>query len=108
MVQHGQFVEAGTEIIKNIFANNSGILEVIIEKDGIIREIIIKPGTIIQGNYILIEQCIKILDKNRGFLRPGETILNEFITDKLVYWEYMIIQDEYFILIRPVIGLFCS
>nr|YP_009295987.1 RNA polymerase beta'' subunit [Schizymenia dubyi]AOM64922.1 RNA polymerase beta'' subunit [Schizymenia dubyi] len=99
LVKHGDFVEAGTEIIKNIFANNSGILEVI-HKEGIIREIIIKPG------YVYPLEKLEngwFLDKSRGFLRPGETIIDNLVTDKLVYWEYMATDEKRFILIRPVI-----
>nr|QCI04347.1 RNA polymerase b'-subunit [Antithamnion hubbsii] len=99
LVQHGKFVEAGTEIIKNVFANNSGILEVI-HKDGIIREIIIKPGTLYP---ILSLEEYKKIDKYRGFLRPGESLIEEIKTDKLVYWEYMQIDEKHFILIRSVL-----
>nr|YP_009296191.1 RNA polymerase beta'' subunit [Sebdenia flabellata]AOM65126.1 RNA polymerase beta'' subunit [Sebdenia flabellata] len=99
LVDHGEFVEAGTEIIKNIFANNSGILEVI-HKDGVIREIIIKPGKI----YSLSNKdTSKQPGKSRGFLRPGENIVDNIITDKLVYWEYIEANGINFILIRPVI-----
>nr|QCI06543.1 RNA polymerase b'-subunit [Erythroglossum lusitanicum] len=98
-VHHGQYIEAGTEIIQNIFANNSGILEVI-EKDGIVREIIIKPGKVYSLNQ---KNAFKQLGKYRGFLRPGENIFNNIKTDKLVYWEYINILEEYFILLRPVI-----
>nr|YP_009397846.1 RNA polymerase b''''-subunit [Sonderella linearis]ARW67032.1 RNA polymerase b''''-subunit [Sonderella linearis] len=97
LVNSGQFIEAGTEIMQNIFANNSGILE-IIEKDGIIREVIIKPGKLYPLNIDL-----KNLDKFRGFLRPGENILNQINTNKLVYWEYINILNKNFILLRPVI-----
>nr|YP_010986190.1 plastid-encoded DNA-directed RNA polymerase subunit beta'' [Polyopes affinis]WOL37108.1 plastid-encoded DNA-directed RNA polymerase subunit beta'' [Polyopes affinis] len=99
LVKHGDFVEAGTEIIKNLFANNAGVLEVI-HKDGIIREIIIKPGVM----YLLDNQDIdKNPQKYRGFLRPGEKIVGDIVTDKLVYWEYIQINQENFVLIRPVI-----
>ena len=99
LVKHGQFIEAGTEIIKNIFANSSGILE-IIHKDGIIREIIIKPGELHQiHNFKDHSQT----DKYRGFLRPGEMVWEQITTDKLIYWEYMSIQEKHFILIRPVL-----
>lgn len=98
LVSHGQFVDVGTEIIPNIFASNSGIVEVI-EKDGIARELIIKPGTL----HILHEDdYIDKIGKYRGFLRPQESILN-ITTDKLVYWEHMSIADSNFILLRPVI-----
>jgi len=97
LVNNLSFINAGTEIIQNIFANNTGFLE-IVEKDGIIREIIIKPGKIVEFD---IDN--KKLDKLRGFLRPGEYLLNEITTDKLVYWEYVKKIDKNFILLRPVI-----
>uniref|UniRef100_UPI0030014BD4 RNA polymerase beta'' subunit n=1 Tax=Anunuuluaehu liula TaxID=3049639 RepID=UPI0030014BD4 len=99
LVKHGDFVDVGTEIIKNVFANNAGILEVV-QKDGIIREIIIKPGKIYK---ISNEDLNQRLGKYRGFLRPGEQIVNDIIADKLVYWEYIKVKDYNIILIRPVI-----
>jgi len=101
LVEHGTFVEVGTEIIPNVFANNSGVLE-IIHKDGIIREIIIKPGKIYNIDNININKE-KLNYKSRGFLRPGESLCQEIITDKLVYWEYLTFNNQSFILIRPVI-----
>nr|YP_009391853.1 RNA polymerase b''''-subunit [Acrosorium ciliolatum]ARW59997.1 RNA polymerase b''''-subunit [Acrosorium ciliolatum] len=98
-VHHGQYIESGTEIIQNIFANNSGILE-IIKKDGIVREVIIKPGQVYSLNK---NNTIKELSKYRGFLRPGEKTFDNIKTDKLVYWEYINILEKYFILLRPVI-----
>nr|YP_009396806.1 RNA polymerase b''''-subunit [Ophidocladus simpliciusculus]ARW65992.1 RNA polymerase b''''-subunit [Ophidocladus simpliciusculus] len=91
------FTEAGTEIIQNIFANNSGFLEVL-EKDGIIREVVIKPGQLVEINL-----SNHNLEKFRGFLRPGEILLNQINTNKLVYWEYISINNLNFILLRPVI-----
>nr|QCI07005.1 RNA polymerase b'-subunit [Haraldiophyllum bonnemaisonii] len=97
LVRHGQLIETGTEIIQNIFANNTGILEVI-EKDGIVREVIIKPGQLYNLNNHNRQS-----GKYRGFLRPGENLFNQIKTEKLVYWEYINISGNYFILIRPVI-----
>jgi len=37
-IKHGDFIDRGTEIVKNLFARNSGIVQVI-EKDGIVKEI---------------------------------------------------------------------
>nr|UAD87201.1 RNA polymerase b-subunit [Gracilaria pacifica] len=95
LVKHGQFVDEGKEIIKNIFAKSSGIID-IVQKDGIVREIVIKPGIL----YPYAKHCN---NKSRGFLRPGEMITNDLTTDKLVYWEHFYIQSERFNLIRPVI-----
>nr|YP_009392680.1 RNA polymerase b''''-subunit [Bostrychia tenella]ARW61242.1 RNA polymerase b''''-subunit [Bostrychia tenella] len=97
LVSDNHFVEAGTEILQNVFANNSGLLEVL-EKDGIIREFIIKPGILYKLNL-----NTKTLNKYRGFLRPGENILDQISTDKLVYWEYIKILNKDFVLLRPVI-----
>nr|QCI05828.1 RNA polymerase b'-subunit [Dasysiphonia japonica] len=98
-VSQGQFIDIGTEIIKNVFSSNSGMVE-LLEKDGIVREIIIKPGNL----HVLNENHSSVkLDKYRGFLRPGETIFTNIKVDKLAYWEYINILDKDFILLRPVI-----
>nr|YP_009394337.1 RNA polymerase b''''-subunit [Leptosiphonia brodiei]ARW62899.1 RNA polymerase b''''-subunit [Leptosiphonia brodiei] len=97
LVKNLSFIEIGTEIIQNVFANNTGFLE-INEKDGIIREIVIKPGKLIK----LTPSNVK-LEKYRGFLRPGEVLFNYITTDKLVYWEYLKILDNNFVLLRPVV-----
>ena len=97
LVKNLSFIEVGTEVIQNVFANNAGFLE-ISEKDGIIREIVIKPGKLVKIDLSSIK-----LDKYRGFLRPGEILFNCINTDKLVYWEYIRINDNDFILLRPVV-----
>lgn len=99
LVKHGDFIESGTEIIKNTFAQNSGIVEVI-EKDSIVREIVIKPcstHTIKDKNFYGSSL------KRRGFLRPGEKIIDNIYTDRLVYWEYLELVDKSLLIIRPVI-----
>ena len=98
LVNNNRIVESGTEIFQNIFANNSGFLEVL-EKDGIIREVIIKPGHI----HKIMCKDFKVLSKQRGFLRPGEYIAGSITTNKLVYWEYLSIDGSHFIFLRPVI-----
>nr|WCH56121.1 RNA polymerase b-subunit [Calliblepharis sp.] len=101
LVKQGDFIDVGTEIIKNVFANNSGILEVI-QRDGIIREIIIKPGKIYKIQDVKVHIPF-YSTKCRGFLKPGEKVIDNIVVDKLVYWEYMQAYEEDFILIRPVI-----
>lgn len=98
LIQHGEYVEAGAEIVKNIFANNSGVLDVF-HKDGIIREIVIKPGIL----YVSDKNSSVGSEKSRGFLRPGQSIVADFVADKLVYWEYFCIKNKRLVLIRPVV-----
>nr|YP_009392265.1 RNA polymerase b''''-subunit [Osmundaria fimbriata]ARW60827.1 RNA polymerase b''''-subunit [Osmundaria fimbriata] len=100
LVNGKHFVESGTEIMQNVFANNAGLLN-IVEKDGIVREIIIKPGYLHEVNF-----SSQFLSKRRGFLRPGEILTNQITTDNLVHWEYFNILDKHFILLRPVIVYF--
>nr|YP_010338738.1 RNA polymerase beta'' subunit [Glaucosphaera vacuolata]UNJ18688.1 RNA polymerase beta'' subunit [Glaucosphaera vacuolata] len=97
LVKNGDIVEPGTEILKNIFCKNSGVIH-IIHKDDIVKEIIIKPGKIYPiSNYKFLK------GKNRGFLKPGEKIYENLISDKLVYWELINRNEQSFIIIRPII-----
>ena len=99
LVKHGDFIDSGTELIKNLFVQNSGIVE-IIEKDNIVKEIIVKPCTIYDvDNQMLLHNYVK----KRGFLRPGEKIVENIITNRLVYWEYLNLYNKQVLLIRPVI-----
>nr|YP_009237346.1 RNA polymerase beta' subunit [Wildemania schizophylla]AKS28393.1 RNA polymerase beta' subunit [Wildemania schizophylla] len=97
LVNSGDVIESGTELVKNVFSKSSGIIE-IVQQDGIVREVIIKPGSIYKLNTVYSNT-----DKIRGFLRPGETLHNNISTDKLVYWEYIENTHNPYILIRPVI-----
>nr|YP_010336238.1 RNA polymerase beta'' subunit [Chroodactylon ornatum]UNJ14644.1 RNA polymerase beta'' subunit [Chroodactylon ornatum] len=96
LVKQGDSVESGTEMVKNIFCKHSGIIE-IVQKDDIIREIIIKPGKL----FPMTEKN-NLTRKRKGFLRPGETILDLFKADNIVYWEHITIDTQSFILVRPV------
>ena len=96
LVKHGEIVEPGTEIVKNIFCKNSGVVEVI-QKDDIIREITIKPGKL-----ITVEEKQTLKKKRKGFLRPGENLADVFEADTIVYWEYLKVDHKFYILIRPV------
>nr|YP_010338575.1 RNA polymerase beta'' subunit [Rhodaphanes brevistipitata]UNJ18525.1 RNA polymerase beta'' subunit [Rhodaphanes brevistipitata] len=96
LVKNGDIVEAGTEIVKNIFCKNTGIIE-ILQKDDIIREIVIKPGKL-----ILVEEENLIKKKRKGFLRPGEKLGTNFEADNILYWESLYIDNKCLMLIRPV------
>ena len=96
LVKHGDIIEAGTEILRNTFSKNSGIVE-IIEKDGIVKEIIIKPGILYHCPNIP-----SINTKSREFLRPGEKITKNHYTNRLVYCEYIEKSNAIYKLVRPV------
>lgn len=96
LVKQGSLIEAGTEIVKNVFCKNSGIVEVI-QKDDIIREIIIKPGQLVS-----VSEETTLKKKRKGFLRPGENLRDVYEAENIVYWEYLKIDQSYFVLIRSV------
>ena len=99
LVKHGDFVNKGTEIMRSIFAQNTGIVEINV-KDNIVREIVIKPCTMYKvRDKMLMHQPTK----KRGFLRPGEKILEGITTDRLVYWEYFGLSNKQVLLVRPVV-----
>ena len=99
LVKHGDFIESGTEIVDNLYAQNSGIVE-LQEKDNIIKEIVIKPCKVY---YISDAKLLYDNGKRRGFLRPGEKILDKIVIDRLVYWEFLDIFNKKILLIRPVV-----
>ena len=98
-INQGDFIEAGTELFENVFAQNSGIVE-ILTKEGNAKEIIIKPGKLYKLSSF---NSNDFRTKKRGFLRPGERITKNTCTDKLVYWECMRLRETDYILVRPVI-----
>jgi DNA-directed RNA polymerase subunit beta' len=93
IVEDGQYVEAGTEVVKDIFCQTSGIIEVT-QKNDILREIVIKPGelhildTPLPGDFIA---------------RPGEEIIPGLIVDELKYVDAVETEGAPAFLLRPVI-----
>jgi DNA-directed RNA polymerase subunit beta' len=97
-VEDGQYVEAGTEVVKDIFCGIGGIVEVV-QKNDILREITIKPGE------------LHLLDDPESGQLVSGTIVNpgqkpvpelEAVTE-LRYLEYVETPEGSALLIRPVI-----
>nr|QUE28686.1 RNA polymerase beta'' subunit [Porphyrostromium japonicum] len=96
LVENNEEVAAGKEIFKNIFCLNSGVVS-IKRKEDVVHEISIKPGRLHE-----LSDYIPYKNKRHGFLRPGEVIEKDLVTDKLVYWEYILSNNEHFLLLRSV------
>lgn len=95
IVEDGQYVEAGTEVVKDIFSQSAGVAEVI-EKNDILREVIIKPGEL-----HLTEEAIA--DKyHEQLIQPGEEVIPGVTIDKLSYGEKVISTEGVALLVRPV------
>ncbi len=95
-VEDGQFVEAGQEVVKDIFCQNSGVVEVI-QKNDILREIVVKPGSL-----HLVDNPADMEVKTGTLIYPGQEVLSELVPDRLVYVEQVETPEGPAILLRPV------
>ncbi len=96
LVEDGQFVEAGTEVVKDIFCQSSGVVEVT-QKNEILREIVIKPGEL-----HMVDNPEAVMDRDRTIVPPGETLMDGVTTTALSYIEYIESPEGPALLVRPV------
>lgn len=94
IVKDGEFVEAGTEVVKEVFTQSSGIAEVI-QKNDILREIIVKPGDI-----HLLDDIDPSLDGQ--LVQPGTEVLPGVKVNELKYGEIVETTEGLALLLRPV------
>ncbi|MDX2096548.1 MAG: DNA-directed RNA polymerase subunit beta' [Leptolyngbyaceae cyanobacterium bins.59] len=96
LVEDGQYVEAGTEVVKDIFCQSSGVVEVI-QKNDILREIVIKPGDI-----HMVDNPNDIADREGAIYTPGQEVIPGLTVDELRYAEYVETPEGPAVLLRPV------
>jgi DNA-directed RNA polymerase subunit beta' len=97
-VEDGQFVEAGTEVVKEIFCATSGIVEVV-QKNDILREITIKPGELFLLDDPELGQSV-----SGNLIMPGQKPVPELEAVKeMRYAEYVETPDGSALLLRPII-----
>jgi DNA-directed RNA polymerase subunit beta' len=96
LVEDGQFVEAGTEVVKDIFCQTGGVVEVT-QKNDILREVVIKPGEL-----LMVDDPEAVMEKNDTFLQPGEELQGTTATE-LRYIQYVETPEGPALLSRPVV-----
>lgn len=96
MVEDGQYVEAGTEVVKDIFCQSSGVVEVT-QKNDILREIVIKPGEI-----HMVDNPDDILSKESALVNPGQEVMPGLTVSELRLVEYVETPEGPAMLLRPV------
>ncbi len=96
IVEDGQFVESGTEVVKDIFCQSSGIIEVV-QKNDILREIIVKPGAFYQD---VDPESVKI--ETGQLLQPGEEAMPGVTVETLSQAEWIESTEGIGLLLRPV------
>ncbi len=96
LVEDGQFVEAGTEIVKDIFCQSSGVVEVS-QKNDILREIVIKPGSL-----HMADNPEDVMGKDGTIINPGQEAIPGLEVEALSYVEYIESPEGPAMLLRPV------
>lgn len=96
LVEDGQYIEAGTEVVKDIFCQNNGVVEVT-QKNDILREIVVKPGDI-----HMVEDPEAVMEKDGSLVHPGEEVIPGLAVDELRYLEYVESPEGPALLLRPV------
>ncbi|MGB5914990.1 MAG: DNA-directed RNA polymerase subunit beta' [Phormidesmis sp.] len=96
MVEDGQFIEAGTEVVKDIFCQTSGVVEVT-QKNDILREIVVRPGDI-----HMVDSPDDAGKKSGTIINAGEEVMPGVVADALRYVEYVETPEGAALLLRPV------
>jgi DNA-directed RNA polymerase subunit beta' len=96
LVEDGQYVEAGTEVVKDIFCQSNGVVEVT-QKNDILREIVIKPG-----DLHMIDNLDDIITKESILVNPGQEVMPGLSASELRYVEYVETPEGPALLLRPV------
>ena len=102
MVENNSYIEAGTEMIKDVKAENPGYLE-IIEENGIVEKIIIKVGKVIKIDGETLDQLNlnEIIEKGKEIykgIKSESTVFIEKIPEGLLIRpvdEYHINKDQF-------------
>ncbi len=97
LVEDGQYVEAGTEVVKDIFCQSNGVVE-ITQKNDILREVLIKPG-----DLHLVDSPDAVKGKHETIANPGDTILPGVTVKELRYVECVVTPEGDAVLLRPVV-----
>ena len=106
MVKNYQKIEAGTEVVKDIFSQTSGIVT-IIQKNDILREITVRSGNI---HYCDVDnsshrEALERFSEEGMLVHPGDVLIEgELIAENIHYVESVADPSEGspFLLLRPV------
>ncbi|MEL6223536.1 MAG: DNA-directed RNA polymerase subunit beta' [Cyanobacteria bacterium J06627_8] len=96
LVEDGQFVEAGTEVVKDIFCQSSGVVEVT-QKNDILREIVIKPGELHMS-----DNPEEDMTKDGNIVNPGQAVMEGLTAEELRYVEFVETPEGPALLLRPI------
>nr|ATN40703.1 RNA polymerase b''-subunit [Gomphoneis minuta var. cassieae] len=93
LVEHGDFISKGFELIPGLFSKTSGIV-VIRQKNNIVQTIGIKSGSVYEGK--------KFKRNSKKLYYPGEVILSNIPIKTLSFCEHSISRNTEQLIVRPI------
>ena len=93
LVEHGDFISEGFELIPGLFSKTSGIV-IIRQKINLVQTISIKCGLVYEGK--------KFRDISKKLYYPGEIILSNIYVKTLSFCEHIIRKNADQLLVRPI------
>ena len=97
MIEDGQWIEAGTEVVKDIFSQTAGIVTVT-QKNDILREIIVRSGTL----HLVSDSKTISKFADGKMVTPGEEIAKGLKAEAMLFVETVETPDGGALLLRPV------
>jgi DNA-directed RNA polymerase subunit beta' len=98
MIEDGQWIEAGTEVVKDIFSQTAGIVTVT-QKNDILREIIVRSGSV----HLISDSKVLARYSEEGLMvNPGEEIAPGQTAEAMVFVEAVDTPEGGAVLVRPV------
>lgn len=93
LVEHGDFISKGFELIPGLFSKTCGLVS-IIQKNNVIKTIIIKSGLVYEGK--------KFKNTFKKLYYPGENIFSNVIVKTLSFCEQINGKNTDQLLVRPI------
>ncbi len=98
MIKDRQWIEAGTEVVKDIFSQTAGIVTVT-QKNDILREIIVRSGAFHLCNE---SKALERFEDEGQMVNPGENIAKGLKADSMCLVQTVESRDGKGLLLRPV------
>jgi DNA-directed RNA polymerase subunit beta' len=97
MIEDGQWIEAGTEVVKDIFSQTAGIVTVT-QKNDILREIIVRSGSL----HLIADSNILSRYQEGLIVNPGDEVAPGISAEAMVFVESVDTTEGGALLLRPV------
>ena len=106
MIKNYQMIEAGTEVVKDIFSQTSGVVT-IVQKNDILREITIRSGSVHYCNVSnpSHQEALDRFSEEGILVYPGDILIEGELTAESIYYVESIVdpsEGSPFLLLRPV------